>query len=210
MKTMDLDYDNGLKRLHQCIKTTAVYGNVIKWAMLGSTKTPDASMTAFLGKNLVNATQKFGKCHSILTGLEDEWGRAAMGGKGKKNWSGGLGEFVVSETLRRLGHNIIPPRRLGGFAPDIETDKYVFEVKVRRYFMSGTASEKVLGVPYKYANVPELYGKPLKIVCVAYQEWVSTYGKDGERVFGDVGSKRQAQLDLWRSQGIEFVRFSEL
>lgn len=200
---MDLDYVNGLELLHQGIKTTDVYDLQAQWAMWGATNTPNAPRDDI-------PWQHFGKCHSILTGLEDEWGRAAMGGKGKKNWSGGLGEFVVSETLRRLGHNIIPPRRLGGFAPDIETDKYVFEVKVRRYFMSGTASEKVLGVPYKYANVPELYGKPLKIVCVAYQEWVSTYGKDGERVFGDVGSKRQAQLDLWRSQGIEFVRFSEL
>ena len=29
----------------------------------------------------------------------------------------------------------------------------------------------------KYQNVPELYGKPLKIVCVAYQEEELTNGK---------------------------------
>ena len=180
------------------------YDSVKKWAMWGSTNTPNAPHDDI-------PWQKFGKCDPKLTQLENEWGSTAMGGKGKKNWSGVLCEELVRQALLRAGHNIITPRKLGGFSPDTETDEFVVEVKARRYFMTGTASEKVLGVPYKYADIPELYGKPLKIICVAYQEWVSTYGKDGERVFGDVGSsKRQAQLDLWKSQGIEFVRFSEL
>ena len=96
---------------------------------------------------------------------------------------------------------MITSRKLHGYHPDIETDDFVYEVKGQRYFMGGTASEKVLGVPYKYADIPEIYGKPLKIVCVAYQEWISSYGKNGQRVFGDIeSSNRRSQLDLWKSQ----------
>ena len=178
--------------------------NANNWALWGSTNTPNAPYDDI-------PWQIFGKCDSELTAAETEWGLMQMGGKGKKNWSGFLCEDLVRETLQRQGHNVLPLRKLGGFSPDVETDDCVYEVKGRRYFMAGTASEKVLGVPYKYSDIPELYGKPLKIVCVAYQEWVSTYGKDGERVFGDVGSSnRMAQLDLWKTQGIEFVRFSKL
>ena len=177
------------------------YDDVNKWAMQGSTNTPDKSENWAI----------FGKRDSELTPEEEKWGLSMMNGKGGKNWSGFLCENLVKETLQRRGHTVIRPRQLGGHAPDIETADCVYEVKGQRYFMSGTASEKVLGVPYKYSDIPELYGKPLKIVCVAYQEWISTYGKDGQRVFGDVGSSnRLAQLDLWKNQGIEFVKFSEL
>lgn len=183
------------------IFTMASYELVKEWALYGSTNTPTDD----------TAWQIFGKCDPELTPWEHNWGLTALNGKGGKNWSGILCEDLVRETLQRQGHNVITPRNLGGYSPDIETDDCVYEVKGRRYFMAGTASEKVLGVPYKYSDIPELYGKPLKIVCVAYQEWVSTYGKDGERVFGDVGSSnRLAQLDLWKNQGIEFVRFSKL
>ena len=44
------------------------------------------------------------------------------------------------------------------------------EVKSRSWCTTGTAGEKVR-VPYKYADIPNLYNKPLMIVCVAYQEW---------------------------------------
>lgn len=54
--------------------------------------------------------------------------------------------------------------------PDLECDDYVYEIKSRTYSTSGTAGEKILGVPLKYSEVPILYGKPLKIILVAYQE----------------------------------------
>ena len=65
--------------------------------------------------------------------------------------------------------------KIQGVHPDWETEDAIWEVKTRNWSVPGTAGEKILGVPYKYSDVPELYGKPLKIVCVAYQEWECTH-----------------------------------
>ena len=43
-------------------------------------------------------------------------------------------------------------------------------MKTHTWCTTGTAGEKILGVPFKYSELPRLYGKPLKIICVAYQE----------------------------------------
>ena len=40
----------------------------------------------------------------------------------------------------------------------------------------GNSREKVFGTMYKYSDLPQIYGKPLYIVCVAYQEWELSYG----------------------------------
>ena len=92
--------------------------------------------------------------------------------------------------------------------PDWETDKYIYEVKTRNWTTSGTAGEKVLGVMYKYSEIPELYGKPLKIVCVAYQEHELTYGNT--KIFGEVCSSKKKFLDLAKSMDIEYIKFSDL
>ena len=44
--------------------------------------------------------------------------------------------------------------------PDWEIDDSILEVKTQTFFTSGTAGDKILGCPFKYANIPELYGKP--------------------------------------------------
>ena len=83
------------------------------------------------------------------------------------------------------------------------------EVKSRTWCTTGTAGEKVLGVPYKYADVPNLYNKPLMIVCVAYQEWELTHGTT--RVFGDVPPRQQRLLDIYANEmDITFMKFSDL
>ena len=75
--------------------------------------------------------------------------------------------------------------------------------------MSGTAGEKVYGTFIKYQNIPELYGKPLRIVCVANQEEELTNGKT--KYFGEkITKKTQQVLDLAGSWGIEYIQFSEL
>ncbi len=61
---------------------------------------------------------------------------------------------------------------------------------------------------YKYSDIPDLYDKPLKIICVAYQEWEFTHGTT--KLFGDVSDKKAAMLDLARSWGIEYIPFSKL
>ena len=103
----------------------------------------------------------------IAQNNEKEWGNQIIGQKDNGNWTTLLGEGIVFETLKKLGENPRKPKTKNGYSPDWETDNYIYEVKTRNWTTSGTAGEKVLGVMYKYSDIPELYGKPLKIVCVA-------------------------------------------
>ena len=72
--------------------------------------------------------------------------------------------------LEKIGKIVKRPEKKNHYLPDWETDDAIWEVKTRNWNTPGTAGEKVLGVPYKYSDIPRLYGKPLKIVLVAYQE----------------------------------------
>lgn len=75
--------------------------------------------------------------------------------------------------------------------------------------MSGTAGEKVLGTWIKYQNIRELYGKPLRIVCVANQEYELEYGKI--KYFGEnVTEKTKQALELAQSWDIWYIKFSDL
>ena len=139
---------------------------------------------------------------------EREWGNRVIGKQNNSNWSGTMGELAVYEALMMKGKNPRKPSKRDHCEPDWETDECIYEVKTSNWTVPGTAGEKVLGTMYKYSDVPELYGKPLKIVCVAYQEWELTNGRT--KIFGDISPRKQAYLDLAMSQGVEYVKFSDL
>ena len=82
-------------------------------------------------------------------------------------------------------------------------------MKTSNWWVPGTAGEKVLGTFIKYQNIPEFYGKPLRIVCVAEQEEQLINGKTV--YFGEnITEKTRQILDLARSWNIEYVKFSDL
>tara|TARA_B100001287_G_C22677196_1_gene528337 strand:+ start:1288 stop:1890 length:603 start_codon:yes stop_codon:yes gene_type:complete len=139
---------------------------------------------------------------------EKKWGNSMIGQKSNGNWTTLLGEGIVHDVLCKRGENPRKPLRKGGYEPDWETDNYIYEVKTRNWTTSGTAGEKVPAVMFKYSDIPELYGKPLRIVCVAYQEWELTNGKT--KVFGEVGERKRRFLNLAASMGITYVKFSDL
>ena len=140
---------------------------------------------------------------------EKEWGNNMIGQKNNGQWTTLLGEGLVRDVLQLRGENPRKPLRKGGFQPDWETDEYIYEVKTSNWWVSGTAGEKVYGTWIKYQDIPELYGKPLRIVCVASQEDELITGKT--IYFGEnVTKKTQQVLDMARSWGIEYVKFSDL
>jgi hypothetical protein len=144
-----------------------------------------------------------------LKNEEKIWGNHMIGQENNGQWTTLLGEHLVYDVLELLGENPRKPVPKGGYAPDWETDTYIYEVKTSNWWVSGTAGEKVLGTFIKYQNIPELYGKPLRIVCVAYQEEELTNGKTV--YFGEnITKKTQQVLDLARSWNIEYVKFSDL
>lgn len=140
---------------------------------------------------------------------EKKWGNKMIGQSGNGQWTTLLGEKLVFDILKLKGENPIKVKCKGGFKPDWETDKYIYEVKTSNWWVSGTAGEKVLATFIKYQNIPELYGKPLRIVCVANQEHELTNGKIN--YFGDnITEKTKKILELALSWGIEYIRFSDL
>lgn len=103
------------------------------------------------------------------------------------------------------GENPRKPVSKNNFQPD----DYIYEVKTSSWCVDGTAGEKVLGTLIKYQDIPTLYKKPLRIVCVAYQEWELTFGKI--KYFGEeVTEKTRLILDLAKSWDIEYITFSDL
>ena len=100
-------------------------------------------------------------------------------------------------------------KKKNGFEPDWETDNSIYEVKTSNWTVGGTAGEKVLGTWIKYQDIPELYNKPLKIVCVAYQEEELTNGKTN--YFGEnIKPKTKQILELAKNWNIHYIKFSDL
>jgi hypothetical protein len=140
---------------------------------------------------------------------EKEWGNKMIGQTNNGQWTTLLGENLVFDVLAARGANPRKVERKGGFEPDWETDDYMYEVKTSNWTVPGTAGEKVLGTWIKYQDIPVLYGKPLRIVCVANQEYEMEYGK--VKYFGKSISKKTKQvLALAGSWGIEYIKFSDL
>ncbi len=131
--------------------------------------------------------------------------------KKKKNdqWTTLLGENLVHHVLYILGENPKKADKKQGFQPDRCTDSRIIEVKTRNWTTGGTAGEKVYGTWMKYQDIPELYGKPLHIVCVAFQEHELEFGK--LKFFGDnVSSKTKEILNISKTWNIEYIKFSDL
>lgn len=139
---------------------------------------------------------------------EKSWGNHIIGQNNNGNWTTVLGEHMVRDVLNLRGENPRRPQGKEGYSPDWETDDYIYEVKTRNWTTSGTAGEKVLGTMYKYSDIPKIYEKPLKIVCVAYQEYELSNGTT--RIFGEVSENKQRFLDLAKSMNIEYIKFSDL
>jgi hypothetical protein len=103
------------------------------------------------------------------------------------------------------------PANINGFQPDGETEDNIIEVKSQTYFTTGTAGEKIMGVPHKYVDVPELYEKPLKILCIACAE------KLGREKYGVLAGPalsnsrgKQKNIAFYKSNGIEYIGATDI
>lgn len=139
---------------------------------------------------------------------EKEWGNKKINETNNNQWTTKLGEGLVKWQLEQLGYKVTKPCKKEIYKPDWETDEFIVEVKTRNWSTTGTAGEKVLGCPLKYADIPLLYGKPLVIVCVAYQEYELTHGHT--QIFNKLTGNKLKILHFFESLKIHYVKFSEL
>lgn len=123
---------------------------------------------------------------------ENAWGRALMG---KKAWSGELGERLVQEYFESLG---IPIKRLTRGGPDFETEKFFIEVKTGSWKTSGTAHEKIAGVPHKYTEY--LQTKKLIIITIGRAE------RESKKLF----NREFVKSEYVRANQFLFLPLSEL
>lgn len=150
---------------------------------------------------------------------EKLWGNSVMGTEKNNQWTTKLCEDLVEEALIFLGRKNVRKTiqkrgllRNKKYSPDLECDDFVYEVKGRNWTTTGTAGEKILGVPLKYGEVPELYSKPLQIILVGYQEYEAREGFQ----FGDLlDSKEQTKqlkdsLAFYKEHEIEYVGFTDI
>jgi len=137
---------------------------------------------------------------------EDEWGRSTLKLKRPdlnldKQWTNKFGDHIIEELFMLWNKPVYKPKNMNHLEPDLEGDEYIIEVKTQTYFTSGTASEKILGCPFKYADVPVLYNKPLKIVCMGgCEKALLDFG------VVDCSSETKGKfLQFYRDNRIEFV-----
>lgn len=144
---------------------------------------------------------------------EKEWATNIIGYK-TGQWTTELGENIINDILTISGKN---PRKIKlhkraannkKLDPDREADDGLYECKARNYKTTGTAGEKILGCPIKYCEVPRLYGKPLYIVCLGYQEMEAE--KDFQ-LFEPKSKELKMQLAFWKDMfNISFIRATDM
>lgn len=164
-------------------------------------------LPSFEYKNKKEYTEKSKK-------LEDEWGRKVMKERRpdlilNKQWTNKFGEYICEELYTLRGYNVTKPAKKEHFQPDLEISDFIVEVKAETFFTEGTAGEKILGVPFKYADIPDLYSKPLKIVCLGGAE------KACREHYGNLGtdkctSQKKIFLDFFLENGIEYIGATDI
>lgn len=139
---------------------------------------------------------------------EKEWGNKVIKQSSNGQWTTKAGEILVYDLLKTLNMNPRKPEGKCGYQPDWETDTCMWEVKTRSWTTQGTAGEKVFGTMYKYCDIPVIYQKPLKIVCVAYQEYELMHGNT--KIFDTDSARQKQMLEFAKSCGVEYVKFSDI
>jgi hypothetical protein len=152
-----------------------------------------------------------GKKYKIL---EDKWGKTLMNIHYPKlkctvQWTNKFGEYLAEEIYTLLGKRVSIPATKDTHKPDLEVEDAIIEAKTETFYTTGTAGEKILGCPFKYAEVPVLYNKPLIIICLGGAE------KACREEYGNLpGTKtsvtKKKFLDFFRENRIEYIGASDI
>jgi hypothetical protein len=145
---------------------------------------------------------------------EDSWGQNMLKKrrpdlKLDKQWTNKFGEHICEELFALLGKTVSKPTKKENFQPDSEVDDAILEAKAQTFFTTGTAGEKILGTPFKYAEVPVLYGKPLKIICMGGAEKICRE-QYGNLQGAKCTPQKKKLLDMFKELQIEYVAATDI
>jgi hypothetical protein len=146
--------------------------------------------------------------------LEDKWGQDMLKTrrpdlKLDKQWTNKFGEHLGEELYILLGKTVSKPAKREHYQPDLEFEDAILEVKAQTFYTSGTAGEKILGCPFKYAEIPDLYAKPLRILCMGGAE-KACREQYGNLAGAKCSAQKQKFIDFFKAQQIEYVGATEL
>ena len=146
--------------------------------------------------------------------LEDKWGQSTLkirrpDLKLDKQWTKNFGEHISEEINYLLGKIVTKPIKKNHYVPDLEVDDAIIEVKTQTYKTTGTAGEKILGCPFKYAEIPRLYNKKLIIICIGGAEKAcrEEYGNlEGNKC----STEKNEFLEFFKSKKIEYIGITDI
>jgi hypothetical protein len=146
--------------------------------------------------------------------LEDKWGQELLkirrpDLKLDKQWTNKFGEHLCEELFTLLGKAVSKPIKKEHYQPDSEVDDAILEAKAGTFFTRGTAGEKILGCPFKYAEIPNLYSKPLKIICMGGAEKVcrEQYGNlEGVKC----SASKKKFIEFFKENRIEYIGATDI
>ena len=146
--------------------------------------------------------------------LEDKWGQETLKKKRPdlkldKQWTNKFGEHLVEEFNYILGKEVSKPVNKEHYQPDCEVDDAILEAKAQTFYTSGTAGEKILGCPFKYAEIPELYSKPLKIICMGGAERICRE-QYGNLSGAKCSPQKKKFLDFFKENNIEYIGATDI
>lgn len=151
---------------------------------------------------------------SKLKVLEDKWGQDMLkirrpDLKLDKQWTNKFGEHLCEEMYILLGKDVTKPVKKENYQPDSEVDEAILEAKTGTFHTSGTAGEKILGCPFKYAEIPDLYSKPLRIICMGGAEKVCRE-QYGNLAGPKCSPQKKRFIDFFKENKIEFVGATDI
>ena len=146
--------------------------------------------------------------------LEDKWGQETLKKKRPdlkldKQWTNKFGEHLVEEFNYILGKEVSKPINKEHYQPDCEVDDAILEAKAQTFYTSGTAGEKILGCPFKYAEIPELYSNPLKIICMGGAERICRE-QYGNLPGAKCSPQKKKFLDFFKENNIEYIGATDI
>jgi len=121
---------------------------------------------------------------------EEKWGTSVTG---QADWVDSMGKMLVYDMLKLKGIHLRNPD--GKDNVDWECDNYIYKVETLSW---NTVDGRILDTWIKHQNTPEIYNKPLRIICVARQENLLNPTEKNTQI-----------LNLAKSWGIEYIRFRD-
>lgn len=125
-------------------------------------------------------------------------------------WTGTFGEHLVYKALYAMDTFPVAIRETEGLTPDFLTKDRVVEVKTGSYSGSNSNIYNLLATPYKYAEVPISFGRPLDIVCVGSVEHVARHKFSLLYSQVYIDTNRQKIIDCYKHMDINYIGFSQM